>query len=157
MKRRDILKVILKSSIFFTLSHSLAFSQLKKKLKNDEDWKKVLTPEQFNILRREGTERPFSSILNNEYRNGDYVCIACNTKLFHSSKKYDSGTGWPSFFDYYKGSIETKIDYRLIYPRVEYRCAVCEGHHGHVFNDGPKPTFKRYCNNGKVLKFIPSI
>ena len=67
------------------------------------------------------------------------------------------GTGWPSFFDYYKGSIETKIDYKLIYPRVEYRCAVCEGHHGHVFNDGPKPTFKRYCNNGKVLKFIPSI
>ena len=83
MKRRDILKVILKSSIFFTLSHSLAFSQLKKKLKNDEDWKKVLTPEQFNILRREGTEKPFSSILNNEYRDGDYVCVACNTKLFH--------------------------------------------------------------------------
>ena len=157
MKRRDILKVILKSSIFFTLIHSLAFSQLKKNLKNDEDWKKVLTPEQFYILRKEGTERPFSSILNNEYRDGDYVCVACNTKLFDSSKKYDSGTGWPSFFDYYKGSIETKIDYRLIYPRVEYRCAVCEGHHGHVFNDGPKPTFKRYCNNGKVLKFIPSI
>lgn len=157
MKRRDILKVILKSSIFFTLSNSLAFSQLKKKLKNDEDWKKVLTPEQFYILRKEGTERPFSSILNNEYRDGDYVCVACNTKLFDSSKKYDSGTGWPSFFDYYKGSIETKIDYKLIYPRVEYRCAVCEGHHGHVFNDGPKPTFKRYCNNGKVLKFIPSI
>ena len=157
MKRRDILKIILKSSIFFTLSNSLAFSQKKKKLKNDEDWKKVLTPEQFNILRREGTERPFSSILNNEYRDGDYVCVACNTKLFHSSKKYDSGTGWPSFFDHYKGSIETKIDYKLIYPRVEYRCTVCEGHHGHVFNDGPQPTFKRYCNNGKVLKFIPSV
>ena len=157
MKRRDILKVILKSSIFFSLSNTFAFSQLKKILKNDEDWKKVLTPEQFNILRREGTERPFSSILNNEYRDGDYVCVACGTKLFHSSKKYDSGTGWPSFFDYYKGSIETKIDYKLIYPRVEYRCAVCEGHHGHVFNDGPKPTFKRYCNNGKVLTFIPSI
>ena len=157
MKRRDILKVIFKSSIFFTFSNSFAYSQLKKNLKNDEYWKKVLTPEQFNILRRESTERPFSSILNNEYRDGDYVCVACNTKLFHSSKKYDSGTGWPSFFDYYKGSIETKIDYKLIYPRVEYRCAVCEGHHGHVFNDGPKPTFKRYCNNGKVLKFIPSI
>ena len=133
MKRRDILKIILKSSIFFSLSNTFAFSQLKKILKNDEDWKKVLTPEQFNILRREGTERPFSSILNNEYRDGDYVCVACGTKLFHSSKKYDSGTGWPSFFDYYKGSIETKIDYKLIYPRVEYRCAVCEGHHGHVF------------------------
>ena len=155
MKRRDILKVILKSSIFITLSNSLAFSQLKKNLKKDEDWKKVLTPEQFYILRREGTERPFSSILNNEYRNGDYVCIACNTKLFHSSKKYDSGTGWPSFFDYYKGSIETKIDYKLLYPRVEYRCAVCEGHHGHVFNDGPEPTGKRYCNNGACLIFKP--
>ena len=157
MKRRDILKVILKSSIFFTLSNSLAFSQLKKKLKSDKDWKNVLTPEQFNILRREGTERPFSSTLNDEYRDGDYVCVACNTKLFHSSKKYDSGTGWPSFFDYYKGSIVTKIDYKLIYPRVEYRCFVCEGHHGHVFDDGPKPTFKRYCNNGKVLKFIPLV
>ena len=91
MKRRDILKVILKSSIFFSLSNTFAFSQLKKVviLKNDEDWKKVLTPEQFNILRREGTERPFSSILNNEYRDGDYVCVACGTKLFHSSKKYD--------------------------------------------------------------------
>ena len=82
MQRRDILKVILKSFIFFTLNNSFAFSQLKKKLKNDEEWKKVLTPEQFYILRREGTERPFSSILNNEYRDGDYVCIACNTKLF---------------------------------------------------------------------------
>ena len=85
MKRRDVLKVLLKSLIFFTLSHSIAFSRFKKILKNDEEWKKVLTPEQFNILRREGTERPFSSILNNEHREGDYVCIACETKLFHSS------------------------------------------------------------------------
>ena len=155
-KKRHFKSYIKILNIFYSKSFISVFS-IKKKLKNDEDWKKVLTPEQFNILRREGTEKPFSSILNNEYRDGDYVCVACNTKLFHSSKKYDSGTGWPSFFDYYKGSIETKIDYRLIYPRVEYRCAVCEGHHGHVFNDGPKPTFKRYCNNGKVLKFIPSV
>ena len=109
MKRRDILKVILKSSIFFTLSHSLAFSKLKKNLKNDEDWKKVLTPEQFNILRREGTEKPFSSILNNEYRDGDYVCVACNTKLFHSSKKYDSGTDGHHFLIIIKGVLKQKL------------------------------------------------
>ena len=158
MKRRDVLKVFLKSLIFFTLGHSIAFSKLKKILKNDEDWKKVLTPEQFNILRREGTERPFSSILNNEYREGDYVCIACETKLFHSSMKYDSGTGWPSFTKPINSQeIIEKKDTKLGMTRTEVRSSTANSHLGHVFNDGPKETTGiRHCVNSVALVFKKS-
>ena len=127
-----------------------------KVVKTPEEWRLLLTPAQFNVLREEGTEHPFTSPLNNEKRKGTYVCAGCALTLFESSTKYDSGTGWPSFWDCIKGRVETKIDPRTIYGYTEYHCARCGGHHGHVFDDGPKPTGLRYCNNGVALKFIPA-
>ena len=122
---------------------------------SEEEWKKMLTPEQFDVLRKEGTERPFTSPLNHEKREGVFACAGCDQALFPSSFKYDSGTGWPSFFDVLPGSVETKSDRKLIAERTEYHCSRCGGHQGHVFNDGPAPTGLRYCNNGVALKFIP--
>jgi peptide-methionine (R)-S-oxide reductase len=126
----------------------------KVKLGNDE-WKKRLDRMQFHVLREEGTERAGSSALDNEKRAGVFACAGCDLPLFTSDMKFDSGTGWPSFFTTIPGAIESKTDYVLIYPRTEYHCTRCGGHHGHVFNDGPKPTGLRYCNNGVALKFIP--
>jgi len=114
-----------------------------------------LTAEQDNILKKEGTEAPGSSPLNYENREGDYFCAGCGTKLFKSNKKYDSGTGWPSFFESLPNVFETKTDNLTGYPRTEYHCKKCRGHHGHLFDDGPKPTSKRYCNNGLSLVFVP--
>ena len=119
-----------------------------------KEWKEKLTPEQYDILRDEGTERPNSSPLNNEKRKGVFVCSGCGLELFRSEAKYESGTGWPSFFQPIEGHVETKTDIKLIYPRTEYHCARCGGHQGHVFKDGPKPTGLRYCNNGLALEFI---
>jgi peptide-methionine (R)-S-oxide reductase len=127
-----------------------------KVVKTDAEWRKLLTPAQFNILREEGTERPYSSPLNNEKRKGTFVCAACELALFDSTTKYDSGTGWPSFWQALPDAVGTKVDYKLVYPRTEYHCARCDGHQGHVFDDGPKPTGRRYCNNGLALKFIPA-
>jgi len=121
-----------------------------------EEWKKRLTPEQFAVLREEGTERPGSSALNGEKRKGHYACAGCDLPLFLSSTKYESGTGWPSFFDAIPSRLGTKTDLKLIWPRKEYHCARCGGHQGHVFDDGPKPTGLRYCNNGVALKFVPA-
>lgn len=123
---------------------------------SDEEWKKRLTPEQYDVLRREGTERPFTSPLNKEYGEGTYVCAGCELPLFTSDTKFDSGTGWPSFWAPIDGHTETKTDFKLIWPRTEYHCARCGGHQGHVFDDGPEPTGKRWCNNGVALRFVPS-
>jgi peptide-methionine (R)-S-oxide reductase len=129
---------------------------IAKVVKTDAEWRKALTPAQFHILREEGTERPYSSPLNNEKRKGTFVCAGCDLPLFDSKTKYDSGTGWPSFWQALPGAIGTTIDHKLIYPRTEYHCARCDGHQGHVFDDGPKPTGLRYCNNGLALKFVPA-
>ncbi len=117
--------------------------------------KNKLSPQACNVLYEEGTEHPFSSQLNDENRTGIYVCAGCGAELFYSTQKYNSGTGWPSFFDVIAGHVETKTDKKLFSPRVEYHCANCGGHQGHVFEDGPEPTGLRYCNNGVALKFIP--
>ena len=127
---------------------------IKLKMKN-KDWDANLTPEQNYILKQEGTEPPGSSPLNNEKREGAYHCAGCGIKLFDAGMKYDSGTGWPSFFESLTNVFETKTDNLIGYPRIEYHCKNCKGHHGHLFDDGPKPTGKRFCNNGTCLVFIP--
>ncbi|HUP10082.1 MAG TPA: peptide-methionine (R)-S-oxide reductase MsrB [Caldimonas sp.] len=122
----------------------------------DAEWRKRLTPEQFAVLRQEGTEIPGTSPLNHEKRKGMFHCAGCDLPLFSSDTKYESGTGWPSFYAALPGALGTKTDLKLLVPRTEYHCARCEGHQGHVFDDGPPPTGKRFCNNGIALKFVPA-
>jgi peptide-methionine (R)-S-oxide reductase len=124
--------------------------------KTDEQWRAALDDAAYRVLRHEGTERAGTSPLNDEKRRGTYVCAGCGTALFTSDMKFDSGTGWPSFFTTLPGAFETKRDFRLVWPRTEYHCATCGGHHGHVFDDGPAPTGQRFCNNGVALRFVPN-
>ena len=130
-------------------------SKIEKVHKSEDEWRKLLTQQQFHVLREEGTEQSFSSPLNENKKKGSYVCAGCELPLFTSEMKYDSGTGWPSFYTSIEGQVETKLDFKLILPRTEYHCARCGGHQGHVFKDGPPPTGQRWCNNGLALKFIP--
>ena len=130
---------------------------IEKIVKTDEEWKKLLTPEQYNVLRHEGTERAFTSPLNNVHQKGTFVCAACGLTLFSADQKFDSGTGWPSFWAPIDPThIGTSTDRSFFQVRTEVHCARCGGHLGHVFNDGPKPTGLRYCMNGVAMKFEPA-
>jgi peptide-methionine (R)-S-oxide reductase len=120
------------------------------------EWKKLLPADRYDVLFEEATERAGTSPLDREKRAGTFVCAACFLPLFDSKMKYDSGTGWPSFFETIPGRVATRRDFKLILPRTEYHCARCGGHQGHVFEDGPQPTGLRYCNNGLALEFVPS-
>ncbi len=128
---------------------------IEKLTLTDEQWKKKLSAVQYQVLRHEATEAPFSSPLNDEKRKGVYQCAGCQLPLFRSEMKYDSKTGWPSFYLTLPGVFGLRTDFKLIFPRTEYHCIRCGGHHGHVFDDGPKPSGKRYCNNGVALSFEP--
>ncbi len=164
MERRKFLQLALASISALAFSRvcriGKAFAAdagIEKLSLSDDEWKKKLKPEQYDVLRHEGTERPFTSELLHEMRKGTFACAGCGLELFSSDFKFDSGTGWPSFFDSIPGRLQTKNDYKMIVPRSEYHCARCGGHHGHVFDDGPKPTGLRYCNNGVALTFIPNV
>jgi len=123
---------------------------------SDDEWRRLLTPAQFQVLRKHGTERPFTSPLNDEHRPGTFTCAACDLPLYKSETKFDSGTGWPSFYAPIENAVGTSNDYSMIVPRTEVHCRRCGGHLGHLFDDGPKPTGKRYCMNGVALKFTPA-
>lgn len=160
MHRRNFLKLALSAAATLGLARlgsarAFAAEKIEKLVLSDAEWKTRLSPAAYDVLRKEGTERPFSSPLNAEHREGVFACAGCNLELFPSAYKYDSGTGWPSFYDHIPGHIETSTDYKMIVPRTEYHCARCGGHQGHVFDDGPKPTGLRHCNNGVALVFQP--
>ena len=140
---------------FLPESFEAVSSDEKVELSRDEWRERLDSPLAFDVLRKEATERPFTSALNDEKREGTYLCAGCDLPVFTSEMKFDSGTGWPSFFTTIPGAFETKRDFLLVLPRTEYHCARCGGHHGHVFKDGPQPTGERWCNNGVALRFVP--
>jgi peptide-methionine (R)-S-oxide reductase len=160
--RRHLLTSVFASGLAFSLARpALAANPSEKAFDGSpfrkfslEDWRRRLPPASFAVLRQEDTERPFTSPLLNEHRRGTFVCLGCDLPLFRSEWKYDSGTGWPSFFQGMDNNIGRKLDMQIGYPRTEYHCARCLGHQGHLFDDGPKPTGLRFCNNGVALKFV---
>jgi peptide-methionine (R)-S-oxide reductase len=139
----------------FAVSGEAAFANSPFRKLTPDDWRRRLPPASFNVLRQEGTERPFSSPLHDEHRRGTFICLGCDLPLFQSNWKFDSGTGWPSFFRIMESNVGKHTDYLIGVPRTNYRCARCLGHQGHVFEDGPAPTGLRFCNNGVALKFVP--
>ena len=150
VNKRNFIKLLGLSILsLFTYPYKFAFSEIKKIIN------KNLTKKQKEIMFNEGTERAFTSKLLNEKRKGFYLCANCGAKLFSSEAKFDSGTGWPSFSEALPGAFKTKIDYSFGMRRIEYHCANCGAHHGHVFLDGPTATGKRFCNNGLCLLFVP--
>lgn len=155
MTRRQLLSALAALGLSRSAGSAPAATRPDALKLSDAEWRKRLTPTQYDVLRHEGTEPPGSSPLNAEKRRGVYRCAGCDLDLFTSAMKYDSGTGWPSFTTTLPDAVATRTDFKLIFPRTEYHCARCGGHQGHVFNDGPRPTGLRYCNNGVALKFIP--
>ncbi|MEO6171866.1 MAG: peptide-methionine (R)-S-oxide reductase MsrB [Arenimonas sp.] len=159
MNRRNLLAGLAAVTSLAWLGRSKAASTpistiIKPLKKAKADWKTILPAAAYAVLFEEDTERSGSSELNQEHRDGVFVCAACHLPLFSSKAKFDSGTGWPSFTYPMEGHTASKSDYKLVWPRTEYHCARCGGHQGHVFDDGPKPTGQRWCNNGVALKFI---
>lgn len=151
--RRNLLQLLLAGAAVTTIGATPSLAKTFEVTHTDAEWRKLLSPAEYNILRQQGTEAPFSSPLLNEHRKGTFLCRGCDLALFASSTKYDSGTGWPSFWQPLPHAIETSSDHSWIESRTEVHCRRCGGHLGHVFDDGPKPTGLRYCMDGLALTF----